>query len=334
MLAIFIRARLNFVRLPRLPRTAKSEKLPDCMVLIPARNEEALIARAVSSLPHDSVIVVDDHSEDGTADAARKAGAGVIKAPALPRAAFGKAHACMIGARALTSRWILFTDADAQFAPGFLHSAVSGAESSGVALLSIYLDPEYASFGSRIFGPYLNALFFCGASPHLDSTVAFNGQCMLARRDAYEFLGGHGAVLNDINADLRFAALAQRHRLKFGITRASGLGSIRYRDFGGLVNRGAFRFMLPSPLLGSTILIAAAIMAIWPPILAWLLFDRQYRPAIAFAIVPFVLLWGWYRRSAGILALPIAIYAAVPLVLRGLWNALSGSAVDWKGRSV
>ena len=334
LLAVFIRARLNFIRLPKLPPAAKSDRLPDCMVVIPARNEEALIARAVSTLPHDSVIVVDDHSTDSTAEAARQAGAGVIQAPALARGVYGKAHAAMIGARALTSRWILFTDADAHFSPGFVEAAVSGAQSNNAALLSIYLDPEYPAVGSRLLGPYLNALYFCGASPALDSTVAFNGQCMLARRDAYEFLGGHGAVLNDLNADLRFAALAQRHRLRFGIARANGLGSVRFRDLSAFVNRGAFRFMLPSPLLGSTILIAALVMAAWPPILAWLLVDRDYRPALAFAILPFVLMWGWYRRSPAILALPLAIYAAIPLLLRGLWNALSGSAVEWRGRSV
>ena len=54
------------------------------MVIIPARNEEAVIARAVRSLPPDTVIVVDDHSEDRTAEAARQAGAGVLPAPRFP----------------------------------------------------------------------------------------------------------------------------------------------------------------------------------------------------------------------------------------------------------
>lgn len=334
LLAIFIRARLNFLRLPKLPPAAAApDRLPDAMIVIPARNEEALIARAVSSLPPDSVIVVDDHSEDGTAEAARKAGAGVIPAPPLARGVVGKTHACMLGARALTSRWILFADADTCFAPAFLEAAVAAAESSGAALLSIYLDAECASPGARLLAPYLHALYFCGASPHLDSTVAFNGQCVLARRDAYEFLGGYGAVLNDLNADLRFAAIAQRHRLKIGIARAPGLGTVRFRDLPGTVNRGAFRFMIPSPLLGSIVLVAALAMAAWPPIFVWLMLAHQPHPALAFAIFPFLLVWSWYRSPA-VLALPLAIYAALPLLLRGLWNALSGSAVEWKGRSV
>src|SRR5580698_4352985 len=82
LIAFFVRSRLNYLGIPKLP-AVKSDAAPDCMVIVPARNEEASIARAVKSFPHDTVIVVDDHSEDGTADVASKAGAGVLKAPDL-----------------------------------------------------------------------------------------------------------------------------------------------------------------------------------------------------------------------------------------------------------
>ena len=145
------------------------------MAIIPARNEEAVIARAVRSLPPDTVIVVDDHSEDGTAEAARQAGAGVLPAPPLPRNGIGKANACAAGARALTSRWILFTDADTWFEEGFLPAVVAAAEASGVSLLSIYLQPECETFAERVLVPYARALFFCGGNPKR------NPQCVLQR---------------------------------------------------------------------------------------------------------------------------------------------------------
>src|SRR5262249_28414270 len=114
--------------MPQIPVPASGEAPPDCMVVIPARNEESNIARAVTSFPHDTVIVVDDHSEDGTAEAARKAGAGVLPAPALVRGAVGKSNACGAGARVLNSRWVLFADADTWYDPGFLDAAVACAE--------------------------------------------------------------------------------------------------------------------------------------------------------------------------------------------------------------
>lgn len=340
---LFIRARANQLRLPKLaalksqnPKSPDGDP-PDCMVVIPARNEAGFIGRAVASLPHDSVIVVDDFSEDSTAEEATKAGAGVIKPPKLARSASGKSNACMAGARTITSKWILFTDADTVFAPQFLDAAIATAESSGVALLSIYLDPEYGTPWERIVAPYLNALFFCGADPRNDVAAAFNGQCLLVRREPYEFLGGHAAVLTEINEDLRLAAIAQRHRLKFGIVRANGLGHVRCRDRWGAVTRGAFRFMIGSPMIGSIVLIAALLMAAWLPIFAWLLQDADRRPAIALAILPFLLIWRWYPRglaSLFALTLPIAVYAALPMLFGALISALGGGAPEWKGRRI
>src|SRR5208282_2219346 len=127
---LFWASRRRFGAIPCIPAIDRSpnggsQALPDCMVVIPARNEEAVIGRAVRSLPPDTVIVVDDHSRDRTAEVAREAGAGVLPAPDLPRNGIGKSNACAAGARALTSRWVLFTDADTWFEPGFLDAAVA-----------------------------------------------------------------------------------------------------------------------------------------------------------------------------------------------------------------
>src|SRR5512142_782045 len=82
----FYRARANYLRVPRLPPVRPGKTPPDCMVVIPARNEEGVVGGAVKSFPPDTVIVVDDHSTDKTADEARDAGAGVLAAPPLQSA--------------------------------------------------------------------------------------------------------------------------------------------------------------------------------------------------------------------------------------------------------
>jgi glycosyltransferase involved in cell wall biosynthesis len=55
------------------------------LVVLPARNEEASVAHVVKeardAVPESTVLVVDDGSTDGTADAARRAGATVISSP-------------------------------------------------------------------------------------------------------------------------------------------------------------------------------------------------------------------------------------------------------------
>ena len=123
---LFYQARRNYLRVPLLPRVPPGKTPPDCMVVIPARNEEGVVGDAVKSFPPDTVIVVDDQSTDKTADEAREAGAGVLEAPAL-KGALGQANACMAGARILTSRWVLFADADTRYREGFLESVVEGA---------------------------------------------------------------------------------------------------------------------------------------------------------------------------------------------------------------
>ena len=333
--AFLITARLHYLAMPKLGTTgrgpgASNPKTVDCIVIIPARNEAAMIAGAVRSFPHDTVIVVDDQSEDGTAEAARNAGAGVLKAPDLARGAMGKSNACAAGARALTSKWILFADADTRFEPGFLDAVVAWAEAGGFALVSVYLKADGDSWGARMLLPLASALYFCGISPRGNAQAAFNGQCVLALRNAYEFVGGHAAVLTSRIGDAKLAALAERHRLKIATVRAPGWGSVRFRGLWRTIERSGARFMMLQPWIGVTILLAALSMTLWLPVLAWLAIDRQWMAAGAFAILPVALAWTWYR-SWRAMAAPVAVYFLLPMIANALAAALTGRRVEWKG---
>jgi 4,4'-diaponeurosporenoate glycosyltransferase len=324
-----------------LPRIAPLEHKgfdPDCMVVIPARNEEAAIGRAVRSLPHDTVIVVDDQSEDGTARAAREAGAGVIPAPPLPRRGIGKANACAAGARVLTSRWVLFADADTRFEPGFLDAAVATAEASGLSLLSIHLDPEYQSFAEHVLVPYARALVFCAANPRTHRNALFTGHCLLVLREPYNFLGTHVAVITQLAEDVKLTTLAERHRLKLAVARAPGLGHRRmYAGFRGILDgmeRHAYRFMLVDPRIGLVILLTALGAALWLPVLVWLGWQHDWAAAAAFALLPTLALGPWYDSWPRALLAPLAIYGILPVLARGLISAVFGRALVWKGRTV
>ena len=211
LLLLFLRARFNLRALPVL-KPVKGTRAPDCMVVIPARDEEDVIGQAVRSLPHDTVIVVDDGSSDATAKTAQEAGAGVLPAPSLPRGGTGKANACAAGAQPLTSRWILFADADTWFEPGFLEAAVAASEASGVSFLSVYPKPSPCRFsGTPTRSPYLRALYFAGTNPKSSPAEAFNGPglCWPGAK-TYEFLGGHNAILREAVDDIRLAMLAEQ----------------------------------------------------------------------------------------------------------------------------
>ena len=80
-------------------------------VLVAARDEESEIARTVESLrvafPAAEVIVADDGSRDGTAAAAERAGARVLRLPAR-----GKGQALTLAERAAPAGRVLLVDAD------------------------------------------------------------------------------------------------------------------------------------------------------------------------------------------------------------------------------
>jgi chlorobactene glucosyltransferase len=334
-IASFVKARLNFLAIPKLT-ALQSTSPPDCMVIVPARNEESTVARLVKSLPPDTVIVVDDHSEDGTAEAAREAGAGVLAAPDLTSQSYGKSNACAAGARVLRSRWVLFADADTWFEEGFLDAAVASAEANQLSFLSFYLQPEFESFAETVLVPCAVALYFAGFSPRGNATEVVNGQCVLVRRDAYEFIGGHSAVITSMIDDVKLAQLAHRHRLKFAIARSGGLGHVRFHTDGlwkGF-ERNAYRFVMVSPWIGIAICAASFLTILWLPMMIWLALDQQWAAFIAFGIMPSAVLGVWYRNPFRALLAPLGMYGMFCIVLDGFLAAITGREVEWKGRAL
>lgn len=85
-------------------------------VIIPARNAEATIARAIASAlgqtsPPAEIIVIDDASTDHTAERAQAVGGALTRVIALPRRS-GAAAARNAGIDAATGEFIAFLDAD------------------------------------------------------------------------------------------------------------------------------------------------------------------------------------------------------------------------------
>ena len=100
--------------------TAQLPPIP-VTVVIPAFNREALVGRAVASalsqrLPPAEVLVVDDASTDGTAEAAEAAGARVIRLPENR----GRGGARNAGIEAASQEFIAFLDSDDEWYPGHL----------------------------------------------------------------------------------------------------------------------------------------------------------------------------------------------------------------------
>ena len=109
-------------------------------VLVAARDEESGITRTVESLriafPGAEVIVADDGSRDGTAEAAERAGARVLRLPAR-----GKGQALTVGERAAPAGRLLLVDADLE---GDL-AKLAGAD--GDLAIAAFADRQGGGFG-------------------------------------------------------------------------------------------------------------------------------------------------------------------------------------------
>lgn len=337
------RSRRNYLALPELPASPVPPEPPDVTVVIPARNEEGRVGRAVSSFPGARVVVVDDGSSDGTAREARNAGAEVMAAPPLPQCWLGKPHACRTGARAAATRWILFVDADTWFRPEFLFSAVRYAGDESLDMLTVFLRQERKSLAERILLPYALALYFCGVSARgvnsrTSRDALANGQCLLVRREAYERMGGHGVVAGSAIEDVALARAAKQAGLALRVVRAEHLGFVRMYDGLGSIWQGfrknSFRFLLVNPAGGAAVIAASIALASYLPALGVLLARELWLTAALFALLPSAMLASWYGGFAPALGAPVAIYLFQAIAVDGMFATLLRRKVLWKGRQV
>jgi chlorobactene glucosyltransferase len=195
---------------------------PLVSVVVPARNERRNVERCLGSVlaaryPAFEVLLVDDHSDDGTGDIARAIEARdarlrVLESPPLPPGWFGKQWACATGARAAMGDILLFADADTEHAPDLLPRAVNAMRALGADLMSVAGWQELGSFWERLLQPQVFAMLMIryGGTEGVNRArrpedVIANGQCVLVGRDAYEAIGGHEAVRENVAEDLMLA---------------------------------------------------------------------------------------------------------------------------------
>jgi glycosyltransferase involved in cell wall biosynthesis len=355
LLWVFLRTRLNYIAFAELKPSAtsglaKTDDL-DVTVIIPARNEQKLVGDCVRSFPKSvRVIVVDDHSTDGTAKVARDAGAEVIDAPVLKRNTLGKPSALYAAASEhVKTRYMLFADADTRFAPEFLPALLGHANAHSLDMISLYLKRQNPNLLGALFMPYAYALYFAGIKvkdvhslslSHTSKALA-NGQCILFSASAYAFTGGHRTILNDVLDDIEIGRLAKRHRLKFQIMRAERLGRARMYesslDFWRGFQKNSMRLLAYNRIAAFWSILTALAPFAYIPMLMWLRTDADEDYGTLafylFATVPFLPFVAWYKNPL-VLLTPLISHLFPLLGINALGRFLLGIKDNWKGRKV
>jgi len=336
-------------------------------VIIPARNEEANIARVVRSLRAQrelrEILVVDDHSEDRTAEILEElkketSSLRVIRTDSLPAGWTGKSYAAATGARAASGDWLLFTDADTEHLPGSLPALLERAEREGADLLSLSPRQVTPTAWEKAVIPlvyvHLARLYrFEEVSDPASPAAAANGQYVLIRRGAYDSAGGHEAVRGVILEDVELA-----RRVKSGGGRLLFLPGVEwvrtrmYRSFAEVWRGWTKNLYL---LYGGNIRrMLATVAELWlldlfPALafiglaVAWALGAggaAMMLAAVAFFVLAVLRQWNYGRSLRRIGFDPrVASYQAPGAAIFGLLLLNSarayrlGGKVEWKGRT-
>ncbi len=353
---------LNVISFPRVRTGAPQRRAPRVSVLIPARDEEDVIADTVRAhLDQDyadfEVLVLDDDSSDRTAERAADAAHGdprfrLLSGEPLPEGWLGKNWACHQLSRHATGELLLFTDADVRWSPGALAGAVALMERREAGLLTVWPTQRSKTWAERLTVP-LMAFVTMGYLPELLvrghrwlSFTAANGQCMLFRRETYRLTGGHSIVRGNIVEDMALGRLTKAWG--FRLVEADGAGVVTCRMYRGWaeVREGFSKNIMaghggPLLLLASTLFHWAFFLLPW----VWLLVG---------VLVPEVPGWPWVPGmavAAGVSARALsaaatrqrvrdAVFLPVSVVLMTLiagksfvdhWSRRGGT---WKGRTV
>lgn len=322
-------------------------------VVIPARNEEATVGRAIASLLDLDyqgplhVFLVDDHSTDATVSAAGVSDRlTIVEAGRLPEGWTGKLWAIAEGlkcAEPLKPDYILLTDADIVHASRSIAELVARAESQNLDLVSYMVKLECVTLAERALIPAFVYFFFQLYPPswiasRAHKTAGAAGGCILIRPSALARIGGIAAIRGELIDDCALArAVKPGGDIWLGLTQKTR--SIRsYITFGEIrhmISRTAFTQLRHSAALLVATLLGMGVVYLTPLLIftgdmpaaacgvgAWILMTISYLPTLRF-----------YGRSpvwAPLLPLIALFYMAA--TLDSAFRYWTGRGGLWKGR--
>jgi cellulose synthase/poly-beta-1,6-N-acetylglucosamine synthase-like glycosyltransferase len=241
---------------PILPIASQTSDLPTLSVIIPAYNEAENIADCVGSVLNAAspselieVWVVDDQSVDTTWEILQ-ALQGRLNDPRLKLIAgksrpegevwLGKNWACVQAAEQAAGEYVLFLDADLRLNEGAIATALQFAQTHQTALFTLCPTVVCGCMAEWLAQPLIIHTMIIGFNfkavndPTTDAAFAA-GMFMLFQRDAYEQIGGHRAVANQVVEDVELGRLVKYSGLKLSCALGKELASVRmYRSWAAL----------------------------------------------------------------------------------------------------
>ena len=237
-------AALNVALLRRPPADPPPVRRPVTVVL-PVRNEREQVGECLAALLDQRgvadlrIVVVDDGSTDGTADAVRAVAdprVRLVDAGPLPPGWLGKAHACATGAASVEQDdgIVAFVDADVRLFPDALAGAVAVLERHHLDLVSPWPRPIAHGLAERLVQPLVPWLWATTLPVRLAERSprpsTGRGHRPVPRRSparGYERAGGHAAVRGEVLEDIALLRAVKRSGGRGGPVDGSRLAACR-----------------------------------------------------------------------------------------------------------
>ncbi|MEU6675069.1 glycosyltransferase [Streptomyces sp. NPDC046925] len=350
----------------RLPSRRDPDTWPSVCVVVPARDEAAVLPLSLPSLlaqdypGQAEIFLVDDGSSDGTGTLARSLAdrhGGLeltVGSPGEPPPGWtGKLWAVRHGiglARARAPRYLLLTDADIAHEPDSLRELVATAETAGFDLVSQMARLRVTSAWERLVVPAF-VYFFAQLYPFRriaakgSRTAAAAGGCVLLSARAAERADIPDSIRHAVIDDVSLARAVKRSGGRIWLGLAERVDSVRpYPGLGDLwrmVSRSAYAQLRHNPLvLIGTVLGLALIYLAPPAALAAGLATGSAVPAVLGGLAWLVMtatyipMLRYYRQTLWLAPLlPFTAFLYLLMTVDSAVQHYRGRGAAWKGRT-
>ena len=351
------------------PDVPAASSAPSISVLIPARNEKAAIGPAVraalaSQRVDLEVIVLDDHSTDGTAQIVREFAqhdprVRLVQAPPLPAGWCGKQHACHVLSEQARFDVLAFLDADVRLTPTGLAQAAffldGGGGSEPADLVSGIPLQETNTLLEKLLIPLIHFVLL-GYLPigrmrasTLPAYGAGCGQFFMARREGYRRAGGHAAIRASLHDGITLPRAFRRAGLRTDLFDATGAAACRMyanaaQVWNGLAKNATEGMASPAAIVPWTVVLIGGQVLPW--LLLLLVAARgagvvSSRVALALSATACAASLAVRAAAArrfrqswlGAVLHPLGVLVLVAIQWFALLRKATGRPAQWKGRS-
>ncbi|HYR06472.1 MAG TPA: glycosyltransferase [Longimicrobium sp.] len=345
----------NLATAPRLEDAGEPAHLPTVSVLVPARDEAENLRRTLPHFlaldyPRLEILLLDDRSVDGTAEVAEAFGGGggaplrVLRGTDPPPGWVGKNWACHQLSEAATGGVLVFCDADVEAAPAAIRRTIAMMQAHGAGALTAIPRQRLEGWMQAAVVPLIVQLPVLSMLPlrlipilRSPSLSMANGQWLAFSRSAYDAVGGHEGVRDEVLEDVALGRLAKACGEPLVVCAAPSLLAVRMYG-GAAAMREGFRKNL-YPLLGGRRASFVAVLALLS--IAWIHPFVGALRGTAVAMIPLALLAA--VRIAGALLFrqgwrTVVLHPAGALLAAVLavesWIGHERGRVSWKGRAL